>query len=717
MKLSKIIVLCSMIFILILTIGAGYAISDSNNDALSSGAIGDNIEMLGISDNVVLNDSPKTIVVPFDPENPNEVLSPNIQPALDNANSGDTVIIEGSPAHCHITINKTLNVVAGDGATIDPCPHFTHEGLGSHGVFYVTEHGSGSIIQGFTFLNRFRSESPFFILIDGASDVTVKNCVMDYMADDDERFVGIIINNSDNVKLSNLLIRNAINGITIINSTNVHIDNCNVSDNVNNAICVFGNSKNIDIFNNSIVNNGNSGITLLSANNISILNNLIKDNGFLNSDSGSGIYVNTNITKLIVKGNIFLKNNLHAIMYDYRTRNLNNDYGADKLTDVDNNYFQGHSSMILHHRTYVENDGGTVKYDVENDVYGDMGEGHYVDVSYYVYMKRAFIVNDIPCGFTYYTPTMQWSKKTGGEYDLYLKLSDIVQIKNGVYQISIVDADGNVATDFNSIYITFFLNEHNTVAPQQGDVYKKVLVQNGVAVADFRDVYSSFKTSNNTITAVFHGLSTYVKNNPNQQFKVDNQNIPIDPSTSLISSKLTTYPLSEDYITVRLVDSNNKGISKQYVVFKFNGEKYIVKTDNKGFAKVKVSLISKKTYAVKINYWGNDDYKSSKATSKIFVKTGFKKSKITASNIKIKKNKKKTFMLTLTGSYGKKLSYQKVVVKVDGKYYVLKTNKKGVAKLSFKFSKVKKYKIKMSYLGNWKYKPVTLIKTISVTKK
>lgn len=404
-------------------------------------------------------------------------------------------------------------------------------------------------------------------------------------------------------------------------------------------------------------------------------------------------------------------------MYDYRTRNLNSDAGADKLTDVDNNYFQGHSSMVLHHRTYVENDGGTLKYDAENDVYGDVGEGHYVDVSYYVYMGHAFIVNDIPCGYTYYTNTMPWAEKSGGKYDLYLKLSDIIQIKNGVYQISIVDADGNVAADFNSIYITFFLNDCDTVTPQAGNVYKKVLVQNGVAVADFREVYSSFKSSNNTITAVIPGISLYVNKAPHQQLIVKDQDIPVDPSTSLVSSKLTTYPLSDDYIIVRLADSNNNGISRQYVVFKFNGEKHTVKTDKNGFAKLKVSLSSKKSYNVEISYSGSDDFKSSKTATKILVKTGSKKSKIKASDIKVKRNVKKTFKLTLTDGRGKALTYQKVTVKVNGKQYVLKTNKKGVAKLPVKFMKVKKYKIKMSYLGNLKYKSVTLTKTISVTRK
>ena len=348
MKIYKSFFFCLMLFILIVSISSIYASDDSAN--LTS--ISDDV--LEVSNDDVLSDSSKTIVVPFDSKNPNEVLLPKIQPAIDGANPGDTVIIEGNPVHCHITINKKLNIVAGTGTTIDACPHHTHEGLTDFGVFYITKEGSGSTIQGFTFINKDKSQTPFAILIDGASDVTIKDCTMNYVNDNADRISGIVIQNSNNVKLNNLIVNNTINGITIINSTNVDITNCVIGNNINQAIVVSGTSRNVNIISNSITGNENYGIKLLSANNAVINNNLIKNNGLKNDDSGSGVYVNTNITKLTVKGNIFLSNALHAIMYDYRTRNLNKDDGADLLTDIDNNYFEGHTSMILHHRIYVE---------------------------------------------------------------------------------------------------------------------------------------------------------------------------------------------------------------------------------------------------------------------------------------------------------------------------------------------------------------------------
>ena len=725
MKINKFFLIILILLIVIFGIGSISA-TDDLNDTISTENLISNIEdnqdeVLSLSNggDDVLADSPKTIEVPFIETQPNEVLWPRIQPAIDKANPGDTVIIKGNPVHCHITINKTLSVIS-SGGTIDACPHHTHEGVDEYGVFFVAEGGSGSLIQGFTFVNKDKSETPFAVLIRGASDVTVKDCTMNWVDDESDKLSGIIIENADNIKLSNLFINNTINGITIINSTNVEITNCTFTNIESYAISISGNSGNINVFDNVISNNGYYGIKLLSANYVFINDNLIKSNGKNNQDSGSGIYVNTNITKLVVMGNIFLENNLHAIMYDYRARNLDNSEGEDNLTIVDDNYFEGHNSMILHHRTYVEGAGGSMEYDAANDLFVPSENGNYIESKSYVYLQNAFVVSDIVCGFTYYTPTVPWSlgaPGNNGKYNLSLKLSEIKEVKNGVYQISIVDSKGNVASNFNSGYITFFLNDCSTMEPQSTDIYKKIKIQNGVATADFREDYSLFRSSGNVITAAFSGLSNRITYNPYSQLNVSDSNVPINPSTQLSSSGLTLYPLATGYLSVKLVDSKNKAIAGQYVTVNFNGKTYNVKTDNNGIAKVKVSLSAEKTYPVTFTYSGNDDYSASKTAAKIIVKTGSKKSKIKASNMKIKKNKKKSFKFKLTASNGKALSNQKVIVKVNGKTKTLTTNKKGIAKLTIKLKKVKKYKISMKFLGNSQFKPVSKSNVITVTKK
>lgn len=740
MRFNNLFLTISVLLILLLSISMVSASNNSNNTAedvilkedLSIDQISsiesvdelcatndENVYSVQNDENIVSTSSTgKTIVVHFDVKQPNEVLWPKIQPAIDDAQSGDTVIIKGSPVHCHLTISKQLHVIGEIDGSIDACPHHTHNGLDAHGVFYVTEGGSGSVIEGFNFNNNDKSETPFAIMIDGASDVTIKDCTINYVKGDADDYVGIIIKNANNIALSNLLLNKTIYGITIINSSNVDISGCTLANGHYYGITVDENSDNINIIDNSIVNNGNSGINLSCANNVNILNNFIENNGLQDtSESGCGIYVNTNITKLVVKGNFFISNGEHAILYDYRCRNLNNQEGADLLTDVDNNYFEGHKSMILHHRIYVENSQGNVKYDADNDVYGSQGNGSYIESKSYVYMKYALIYNDVPCGFTWYTTKIPWSltaSANGGKYNFTLKLN-LIQTKNGVYQVSIVDCKGNAAKDFNSSYFTVFLNDYTTVEPKEGDIYKKVLIKNGVGTADFRNNFASFKTSGNVITAVIPGMDDRVDYALHTQMKVKDSDIPINPSTTLVASKLTTYPLSDGYLSVKLTNSNGDIVANQKITFKFNGKTYTAKTNAKGIAKVKVSLTSKKTYPVTITYAGGDDYKSSSVATKIIVKTGSKKSKITASNMKTKKNVKKTFKLKLTGS-GKVLKSQKVIVKVNAKSYTIKTNSKGIAMLSIKLPKVKNYKISMRFLGNSVYKAVSKTNIIKVTK-
>ncbi|WP_405287299.1 right-handed parallel beta-helix repeat-containing protein [Methanobrevibacter sp.] len=702
MKLNQVFIIISLFLILILSIGTISASEDSNTVCLSV-ATDDDIK----SDNVI-------VVKPG--ENPNQIVNPTIQPAIDEADSGDTIILNGSFAHCQFSINKTLNIFSSPGNSVNACPHYQTEGSGSYGIFYVTEGANGSVFNGITFKNNARAQMPFSFLIRGASDISITDCNVDYDETDEFKFQGIVIENSNNIKLYNVSVGNSVDGIKIINSSNIEIIDCVISNNLNQAVSITGNSANILIKRNKLENNGLMGIRLTSADNISILNNHIRNNGVNNGDTGSGIYVNTNITKLTVRGNIFMNNGLHAIMYDYRCRNLNKDIGDDLLTDVDNNYFEGHSSMILHHRIYVERDHGEYKYDAVNDVYGSVGEGKYAEGKSYVYMKHAFIFQDVPCGFTYYTTAIPWTLEfpaNGGKYDLSLKL-DLKQLKNGLYQVSIVDSKGNVAKDFSSIDMVVFLNDYLTVQPRESDVYRIVPINNGVGIADFRNNYSLYKTTENKITAAFLGMSAKVVNNAHVQLAVNDSDIPINPATKLVSSKLITYPLSGEYLSVKLLDSAGRGISGQKITFVFNGKSYVGKTNSNGIAKVKVSLSSKKGYVVTLTYSGSDDYVSSKTTTKITVKVGFKKSKITSSNMKVKKNKMKSFSLKLTGSSGKALKYQKVLVKLNSKTYTVKTNGKGIARLSVKLSKIKKYKVTAKFLGNSDFKAVSKTNVITV---
>ena len=123
--------------------------------------------------------------------------------------------------------------------------------------------------------------------------------------------------------------------------------------------------------------------------------------------------------------------------------------GAEKLEINNNNYFLGHSERLAYHIEYKKYSGGAFIYNSENDTYTFVGDGngdYDVDKSV-VYLGYAFFDDETICGATLYkAPSTTWSE---GNYKL--QISEISQTKKGTYQISIVDKNGNIATDFNTL--------------------------------------------------------------------------------------------------------------------------------------------------------------------------------------------------------------------------------------------------------------------------
>ena len=66
----------------------------------------------------------------------------------------------------------------------------------------------------------------------------------------------------------------------------------------------------------------------------------------------------------------------------------------------------------------------------------------------------------------------------------------------------------------------------------------------------------------------------------------------------------------------------------------------------------------------------------------------------------VKKAKTIKYSANLKTSKGKAISYKKITFKVNGKTYSAKTNKKGVATVSFKNLKVGKYSVVVKYLNS-----------------
>lgn len=136
---------------------------------------------------------------------------------------------------------------------------------------------------------------------------------------------------------------------------------------------------------------------------------------------------------------------------------------------------------------------------------------------------------------------------------------------------------------------------------------------------------------------------------------------------------------------VRVCDDDGNFKSGILVRFTINKKIYNVKTDNNGYALLKLSLKSGK-YTVTAIYNGY------KVNNKITVKPT-----LITKNKSIKKGKTLKFTAKLLNNKGKILKNKKITFKIKGKTYKAKTNKKGIATIKIKNFKRVKYTITTKY--------------------
>ena len=124
---------------------------------------------------------------------------------------------------------------------------------------------------------------------------------------------------------------------------------------------------------------------------------------------------------------------------------------------------------------------------------------------------------------------------------------------------------------------------------------------------------------------------------------------------------------------------NGEPVGAGHVVsVKIGSKTYSPSTDANGVAKLTISKLPGK-YTVRTTY------KTKTVTNKLTVKK-----MLTLKKVKVRKSAKK---LVLTAKLAKKLKGKKITFRFNSKKYVIKTNKKGVAKLKIKKSVLKRLKV------------------------
>jgi len=731
MQFKGFMLIFMVLLVILISIGSVVAIDSddiNNTELLDDDSLGID-DSLNVGEKEILENGKEIIVDSDDAHNIDdphvEMSDPTIQKAINEANDGDTIIINGQYyQHCHFTVDKNLTIKSYVGTVMTPCSSSAVSGY--QGIFYFTSKASGSVIEGFTLSDQrmYFDSNAYGILINGASDIAIRNCTIDTnkMADS-IRLVnakniaienvtlfnsvkGINIKNSNCVSVRNSTLRNNDNGVNVVGSTSTYIRDNNIFSNNVAGINVGQDSSYTTIISNNITNNKFSGVNLTSSEHVYILSNYLAANKF-------GVYVNCNITEIKINGNFFNRNTLYEIYDDYRTRNLGF-AGGEKLQEVNNNYMIGYGERPVYNNeyVYVGAGNGPYTYDAVNDVYNNVGEGNglYDEHKTVVFLGYVFEINEnVACPVIYYKyGQKQWAES--GNYEL--TLSNLTQVKKGVYTISIVNDKGEIATDLSSIYVTFYLNKNNAkVNPQEGDVYKKVLMKNGTATVRFNK--DDFHVTSNVVTAVVPNPYTNILPDYSKTLSISDDNIPGEMSdTKITISNMTTYPKSNEEFKVVLTDLKGAPVSNELVTINVSSEVYNVVTDENGAANLNVSK-GVGTYNVVVSYAGDDsDYAPSTAEAKIFVKKV--STKIISSNVNMIPKMSESYSITLKDSMGNPLSNQKVTFKVNKKTYTKWTNSKGVASVSLKFTDQKSYKIIISFAGDNKYGSVSKTNTINV---
>ncbi|WP_297982583.1 right-handed parallel beta-helix repeat-containing protein [uncultured Methanobrevibacter sp.] len=630
----------------------------------------------------------------------NQMSTPSIQNAIDSASAGDTIIITGtSYVHCHFIVDKQLTIISEVGTVMTPCPSNTR-GSGSHGLFYFSPDASGSVLMGFTLNNDLGDEDDYGAFIRGAENVQIINCTASVSDGDAVR-----IENAKNIAVTNSTLTNSNIGVRIICSEKTTIKENNISYNKLTGVLVGDGNLNTTIMDNNITYNKATGINMSSGDYVYVLSNMIAFNQNPSTSSGSGVYVNSNITKIEIKGNYIRQNGQYGVLNDYRARNMDASKGAEKLETIENNYFMGHTERLAYHIQYSSYNGGPFIYDADNDLYIFVGEGkgNWDIGKTVVYLGYTYYIDETICGATLYkAPNTAW-----GSDNYKLKLSEITEDDKGVYSVSILDNNGKIASDLSSIYVTFYLNKNNSNAtPQDGDVYRTVLMKNGTATADFRD--EDFLETGNTIIASFPGMFELYTINPYVKFNVPDEDIPGTYSdTEMIVSDTILVPSSGDKLLAKLVDKRGNPVVNRTVTFKIDGlsKSYTKTTDENGTAFITINLAKQKTYKYTVSFDGDENYNKSMATANLIIAK--QSPQIISSNMALLPASGERFIITLKDLNNKPIANKTVKFTISSKTYTKTTDEKGTAFLTINLVKEKSYAMTIQSPATSQYKSVT----------
>ena len=266
----------------------------------------------------------------------------------------------------------------------------------------------------------------------------------------------------------------------------------------------------------------------------------------------------------------------------------------------------------------------------------------------------------------------------------------IKEIPNGII-ITFSDDKGNALEDFELLVVKNNKNSYE-YTDKNGQIILKDLIGNYSFEVEY-------------VGDDDHAFSSIKKNFTFQAPKI---------TTKLITNGIVFVYNQDKLLTITLKDINNNLLNKKNIIIKIANHKYYFKTNSKGQAIFNISKLTPKIYKVIINFEGDNKYDKTSINTNIVVKKAIPKLIAVKKTFKVKVKTKK-LTATLKDNKGKVLKNTKLTLKIKGKKYTAKTNKKGQATFKVKLNKKGTYKGTVKFTGNKLFNTVS--KTVKIVVK
>ena len=220
--------------------------------------------------------------------------------------------------------------------------------------------------------------------------------------------------------------------------------------------------------------------------------------------------------------------------------------------------------------------------------------------------------------------------------------TELVESVEVVENISSVDRDAEVlATGENTIDSSLKTNSTNDkVTPKITLSSTKIRIKDSLEISlkdsagkplKYKKLTASINNKKHSLKTNSRGVATLAINLPSKYYKLSvsfngdkycnnaSKNFTIKAlKIKTMIVPLNNFAVKRGHIYIYLYSSDLDKISGKKLIINFKGKKYIKKTNKKGFVKLKIP-ISKSKCNVKVNFKGDDVYKSSSKRFKVHV--------------------------------------------------------------------------------------------------